>query len=81
MIDRKDNNTEPYVNDSAYMFDTMWAAAKALNSTATRLKERNLTLMNFSYDDEYNISDIIYEEALKVEFFGLTVSYYNTNCI
>ena len=74
MIDRKDNNTEPYVNDSAYMFDTMWAAAKALNSTATRLKERNLTLMDFSYDDEYNISDIIYEEALKVKFFGLTVS-------
>ena len=74
MIDRKDNNTEPYVNDSAYMFDTMWAAAKALNSTATRLKERNLTLMDFSYDDEYNISDIIYKEALKVKFFGLTVS-------
>ena len=74
MIDRKDNNTEPYVNDSAYMFDTMWAAAKALNSTATRLKERNLTLMDFSYDDKYNISDIIYEEALKVKFFGLTVS-------
>ena len=74
MIDRKDNNTEPYVNDSAYMFDTMWAAAKALNSTAMRLKERNLTLMDFSYDDKYNISDIIYEEALKVKFFGLTVS-------
>ena len=74
MIDRKDNNIEPYVNDSAYMFDAMWAAAKALNSTATRLKERNLNLMDFSYDDEYNISDIIYEEALKVKFFGLTVS-------
>ena len=67
--------TTPLVHNSAYMFDAMWTAAIALNRTATRLKERNLTLMNFSYDDEYNISDIIYEEALKVEFFGLTVSY------
>ena len=56
------------------MFDTMWTAALALNRTATRLKKDNLTLMNFSYDDEHNISSIIYEEALQVEFFGLTVS-------
>ena len=33
------------------------------------------TLMAFSYYDEHNISSIIYEEALQVEFFGLTVSY------
>ena len=66
--------TTPLIHNSAYMFDAMWTAAIALNRTATRLKERNLSLMNFSYDDEYNISDIIYEEALKVKFFGLTVS-------
>ena len=70
-----DNNTAPAVDESAFMFDAMWTAALALNRTATRLKERNLTLKNFSYDDHYNISDIIYEEALKVEFFGLTVSH------
>ena len=52
----------------------MWTAALALNQTETQLKERNLTLKDFSYDDKYNISDIIYEEALKVKFFGLTVS-------
>ena len=69
------NNTDPLVNDSAYMFDAMWTAALALNRTATRLKERNLSLMDFSYDDEYNISSIIYEESLSVEFFGLTVSH------
>ena len=69
------NNTDPLVNDSAYMFDAMWTAALALNRTATRLKERNLSLMDFSYDDEYNISSIIYEESLNVEFFGLTVSH------
>ena len=71
------NNTDPLVNDSAYMFDAMWTAALALNRTATRLKERNLSLMNFSYDDEYNISSVIYEESLNVEFFGLTVSHHN----
>ena len=35
----------------------------------------DLTLLNFTYDDEYNISGMIYEEALKVSFFGLTVSH------
>ena len=53
----------------------MWTAALALNRTATRLKERNLTLKDFSYDDQYNISGIIYEEALDVTLFGLTVSH------
>ena len=52
------------------MFDAMWTAALALNRTETQLKERNLTLKN----DKYNISDIIYEETLKVKSFGLTVS-------
>ena len=69
------NNTESFVNDSAYMFDALWTAALALNRTETRLNKQNLTLMNFTYDDEYNISNIIYEEALNVNFFGLTVSH------
>ena len=70
------NDTEPYVNDSAYVFDAMWTAALALNRTESQLKNLGLSLKNFSYDDEYNISDIIYKEALQVEFFGLTVSLY-----
>ena len=68
------NNTNPAEDESAFMFDAMWTAAIALNRTATRLKKDNLALMNFSYDDEHDISSIIYEEALKVKFFGLTVS-------
>ena len=68
------NNTDPAQNESAYTFDAIWAAALALNKTETRLNEMNLTLLNFTYDDKYNISSIIYEEALKVKFFGLTVS-------
>ena len=56
------------------MFDALWTAALALNRTETRLNERNLTLTDFTYDDDYNISNIIYKEALRVNFFGLTVS-------
>ena len=80
MLDKKDNMTEPYVNDSAYVFDAMWTAALALNRTETKLNKHNLSLKNFSYDDEHNISEMIYEEALQVEFFGLTVSLLKYVC-
>lgn len=57
------------------MFDAIWAAALALNKTKSRLLKRNLTFKDFKYEeDEYNISGIIYEELLKLQFFGLTVS-------
>lgn len=59
------------------MFDAIWTAALALNKTESRLNEKNLTLKNFTYEDVHNISGIIYEEVLKVEFFGLTVSCYD----
>ena len=60
------------------MFDAIWTAAIALNRTKLQLDDEGLSFMNFSYDidDEIgrHISDIIYLEALKVNFFGLTVS-------
>ena len=52
----------------------MWTAALSLNRTETKLKNMGLSLKNFSYNDEHNISEIIYKEALNVKFFGLTVS-------
>ena len=55
------------------MFDAVWTAALALNRTITRLEKKNLSLMDFDYDDKHNISDMIYEEALNASFFGLTV--------
>ena len=72
--EKVNDDTQPFIEDSAYMFDAIWTAAMALNKTASRLNKKNLTLKNFTYEDEYNISGIIYEEILKVEFFGLTVS-------
>ena len=76
-----DNNTAPADVESAYIFDAMWTAALALNRTATRLRGKNFTLMDFDYNDKYNISGMIYEDALQVEFFGLTVSCDNTQSI
>ena len=75
MLEKIDNDTDPALYESAYIFDALWTAALALNRTETRLNEENLTLLNFTYDDVHNISDIIYEEALNVSFFGLTVSH------
>ena len=43
--------------------------------------EKNWTLLDFTYDDKYNISDILYDEALNVTFLGLTVSYRLTTVI
>ena len=51
------------------MFDTVWAAVLALNETA----KRGYSLADFNYTNE-NISSVIYDEILKVGFFGLTVS-------
>ena len=75
VLDKKRNEALPITEDSAYMFDAIWTAALALNKTKSRLDAKNLSLMDFAYDnDEHGIADIIYEEALKVNFFGLSVS-------
>ena len=54
------------------MFDTVWTAALALNRTAAKLPSGQ-TLTDFNYS-AVNISEMIYHEALDVNFFGLTVS-------
>jgi len=75
---KQSNDSSSHTEDSAYVFDAVWTAAIALNKTKSRLAAMNLTLNDFDYDnDKYNISDMIYEEALKVKFFGLTVSSIN----
>ena len=63
----------PYnLEDGAYMFDTVWAAALALHNTAAKLPSGQ-SLLDFNYSNS-NLSKMIYEEALNVSFFGLTVS-------
>lgn len=54
------------------MFDTVWTAALALNRTVAKLPSGQ-SLMDFNYST-VNISEMIYQEALDVNFFGLTVS-------
>ena len=58
------------------MFDAVWTAALAINSTASKLPS-GVTFKNFTYDDKLStdISKLLYEEAKKVNFFGLTVSH------
>ena len=81
MLENVNNDTDPALYESSTIFDALWTAALALNRTQTRLNERNLTLLDFTYDDKYNISDIIYDEALNVTFFGLTVSHRLILCV
>ena len=54
------------------MFDTVWTAAIALNNTAAKLPSGQ-SLLDFHYSN-VKLSNMIYEEALNVKFFGLTVS-------
>ena len=72
--DKISNDTLPHTEDSAYMFDAIWTAALALNSTKSILDEKNLTFMDFTYENGHKIAKYIYDEAVKVKFFGLTVS-------
>ena len=60
-------NVSAQLEDSAYIFDAVWAAALALN---------NINVANFTYNDlvAANISQSIYEEIMGLNFFGLTVS-------
>ena len=71
---KRKNDFLPHTEDSAYMYDAIWAAALALNSTKSILDERNLTFMDFTYENGDEIAGYIYQEALNVKFFGLTVS-------
>ena len=66
------SNVPDNLDDGAYMFDTVWAAAIALHNTAAKLPSGQ-SLMDFNYSNA-ELSDILYKEALNVSFFGLTVS-------
>ena len=80
IFEKEDNSSTPAIEDGAYMFDAIWTAALALNKTESQLRKKNLSLKDFTYNDEYDISSTIYEEALKLIFFGLSVSV-NYGCI
>ena len=57
------------------MFDTVWAAVLALNRTAAK----GHSLQHFNYSNE-NLSKIIYNEVLNLNFFGLSVSHISVIC-
>ncbi|XP_065899536.1 gamma-aminobutyric acid type B receptor subunit 2-like [Dysidea avara] len=67
-------NVSAQLEDSAYMFDAVWAAALVLNNT-------NDSLVNFMYNSQEaaNISQSIHKNMIDLNFFGLTgtVSFQN----
>ena len=74
IFERENTDVEPALMAGANIFDAIWTAALALNKTESQLSKQNLSLKDFNYEDRYNISDTIYKEALKLNFFGLSVS-------
>lgn len=58
--------------DSVYMFDAVWTAALALHNASKAMN--NQSLMDFDYNNEF-VSEAIYQESLKTDFFGLSVSF------
>jgi len=66
-------NVSAQLEDSAYIFDAVWAAALALNKT-------NNNLSNFMYNGQTAnyTSQSIYEKMVDLDFFGLTVSAQST---
>ena len=74
IFERENTDVEPALMAGANIFDAIWTAALALNKTESQLSKQNLSLKDFNYEDRYNISDAIYKEALKLNFFGLSVS-------
>lgn len=63
------SNVSYNLDDAAFMFDTVWAAVLALQSTV----EKGYSLTEFDYSNG-NLSTVIFNEAKNVSFFGLTVS-------
>ena len=63
--------TSDLFEDSVYVFDAVWTAALALHNAS--LAMTNQTLKDFDYNNAY-ISETIYNETLKTDFFGLSVS-------
>lgn len=66
-----DPGTSDLFNDSVYVFDAVWTAALALHNAS--LAMTNQTLKDFDYNNGF-ISETIYNETLKTDFFGLSVS-------
>jgi len=58
-------------DDSVYMFDAVWTAALALHNASLAMNSQ--TLKDFNYNNMY-ISETIYNQTLKTDFFGLSVS-------
>ena len=70
-IGKKYKDNLPFAN----AIDAMWAIALAINNSIVPVREKlNNTLEEFTYKDGRGITDIMYEEMKKLNFYGTTVS-------
>ena len=69
------------MNVSCYeIFDVLWALALAINNSLSPLKEKGLSLSDYSYG-KYYITNIFRQELLKLTFSGIdqTVKQFDPN--
>ena len=64
---------KPRLIEAQFAYDSIWTAAIALNATEDTLRTMGTSLADFSYDST-NISDILWNKTLSVEFCGASVS-------
>lgn len=57
-------------------YDAVWSVALAFNKTMERLKQRNKSLKEFTYNDK-EIADEIYAAMNSTQFLGVSVSEYD----
>ena len=62
------------------IFDVVWALALAINNSLSPLKEKGLSLSDYSYG-KYDITNIFRQELLKLSFSGIdqTVKQFDPN--
>ncbi|XP_071950646.1 gamma-aminobutyric acid type B receptor subunit 2-like [Antedon mediterranea] len=72
MLQKFDEDLAETVVPAPYAYDAIWAAALAFNATEADLSQRGLGLLNFTYEDEYNITTLLQEKMKTVDFLGVS---------
>ena len=68
---KKYEDNLPFAN----AIDAVWAIALAINNSIAPVREKlNKTLEEFTYKGGRGMTDIMYEEMKKLNFYGTTVS-------
>ena len=69
---------------NGYIYDSIWALAKALDDSIPILKSRNLSLDDYSNsieitNESLEIADVLNDSLSNVSFNGVSVSFFTTD--